>query len=166
MTTETKIEFWFRYEEQWYAGAYDYERDVTVGSSKPQIQLRKYQVLRHTPKGVWLKTDPFFYFDIHRDQVYKFEDVAREDRRFVLRDANKRWAAPSIAEAKKSFIERKNRQLQILLNKAMGVAQVLEAFDRDVLEDRYFQKSLSAYYDIWGRGNEARLKMGAKMETL
>jgi hypothetical protein len=53
-------------------------------------------VVRETPKGVWLAVCPPF-----------------SDKRFVRTDARRRFACPTVEEAKASFIARKNRQASI-----------------------------------------------------
>ncbi|TPL42664.1 MULTISPECIES: hypothetical protein [unclassified Mesorhizobium] len=88
---------WYRYEDS--------------SSSTPSIHLRRFRVLRETPKGVWL------------------DDWSRE--RFVLKDANKRWAYPTIELARESFLIRKRRQVQhlkIYLEHAVAVLTAAEKF--------------------------------------
>lgn len=85
-------EVWYRYIDHRVSLGYDYEFDRSSGS-RAAVYLREYDVLRHTPKGVWL-------------------DVDGADR-FVLKQAHKRFACPTIEEAKQSFIARKLRQVQI-----------------------------------------------------
>lgn len=76
----TEPEFWYRY------------ADVNT-SDGLCIMLREYQVLRHTPKGVWLNMP-----------------TGKDGKRFILRSARKRVACPTLEEAKKSFCARKKRQ--------------------------------------------------------
>ncbi|RWI48375.1 MAG: hypothetical protein EOR34_10775 [Mesorhizobium sp.] len=89
-------------------GWYRYEDS---SSSTPSIHLRRLRVLRETPKGVWL------------------DDYVQE--RFVLKDANKRWAYPTIELARASFLIRKRRQVQhlkIYLEHAEAVLAAAEKF--------------------------------------
>lgn len=85
--------FWFRYEDVQYAAPVD-EFDRACGEGQLRVELRKFEVLRHTPKGVWLRL-----YDGHT--------------RFVLVDARKKFACPSLALAKESFIARKKCQVRI-----------------------------------------------------
>ena len=64
-------------------------------------QIREYEVLKHTPKGVWLHC-PFEDNGVHGS------------RKFVRRDSRKRWACPTKAEALESFLQRKRRRVEIL----------------------------------------------------
>jgi hypothetical protein len=81
-------ETWYRYEDIVYASIYD------DGPGRLVVELREYEVLRHTPKGVWLT-------------------MGFGDKRFVLRGAHKRFACPTKLEARESFIARKRRQIRI-----------------------------------------------------
>lgn len=88
------IEFWYRYEDKAYAAPLD-EFDNPIGSSSLEIELRKYLVLSHTPKGAWI--DLGFM----------------QGKKFVRKDARKRFACSTREEAKESFIARKGRQIRI-----------------------------------------------------
>lgn len=79
-------EHWYRYEDRLYSR----------GEGEPselRVTLRMYEVIKTTPKGVWL--------------------MSFGPNRFVLKDARKRFACPTIEEAKASFIARKKRQISI-----------------------------------------------------
>jgi len=65
-----------------------------------RIRVNRYRVAKETPKGVW----------IHRCQFSSYP----EDRKFVLRSGRRRFAYPTIDEAKVSFLARKDRQIRIL----------------------------------------------------
>lgn len=93
-------EIWYRYED------YGYEIGIFGEPSKALIVLREFEVLRTTPKGVWLKLDVC-------------------EKRFVLRDATKRYACPTKEEARISFAARKKKQLQILEREIMIVRSAL-----------------------------------------
>lgn len=82
--------FWYRYEDVRHANIDEWG---DVGDTYTEVYLREYQLLKVTPKGVWL------------DRY--------GTRRFVLRDARKRFACPTIEEAQKSFLARKNAQIRI-----------------------------------------------------
>lgn len=96
MTTE----IWYRYED------YDYEVGLLGQPSKALILLREFEVLRTTPKGVWLK-------------------MGVEQKRFVLRDAIKRYACPTKEEARISFIARKEKQLKIVKDQVIAIESAL-----------------------------------------
>jgi hypothetical protein len=75
--------------------------------SRPSVHLRVFRVARETPKGVWLAE-------------YGFE-------KFVLNDARKRFAYPTIELARESFLIRKRRQLGYLSSQHDHVAAVLKS---------------------------------------
>lgn len=103
-------EVYYRYEEQ---ATGDWDDDfVSLVGPRIEIRLRKYPVIKHTPRGVWI---------IHN----------YGDRKFILNDSRKRFACETKELAMESFIARKKRQAGILraqlrnVEKAMSLA-VLE----------------------------------------
>jgi hypothetical protein len=85
-------EVWYRYEDVQYASSLD-EFDNPQGDGRVAVDLRRFRVLRHTPKGTWID--------------------AYGEPRFVLRNATKHYACPTEEEAKASFVARKNAQIRI-----------------------------------------------------
>ena len=73
-----------------------------TGDSSVKILIEELEVLKRTPKGVWLKVDSY---DIY--------GMACRDKRFVLNESRKRFACPTIKEALDSFVARKERQAEI-----------------------------------------------------
>ncbi len=90
---EPSAELWYRYEDRAYTAYYvsEFGDDCDLPSII-KINLRTFTVVKTTPKGVWLNTYP---------------------PRFVLRSSFKRFACPTLVEAKESFIARKNKQIVI-----------------------------------------------------
>lgn len=86
-------EVWYRFHERVVSAGVD-EWDNPVGPGRIEVYVSKYPVMKHTPKGVWL--------DIY------------DQKKFVLRDARKRYACPTMEEALESFVARKKRQIRIL----------------------------------------------------
>lgn len=84
-------EMWYRVKEKRYATPVDEFGNPIDGSTRG-VLLEKFNVLKHTPKGVRLSNG-----------------------RFVLRDAMKRYACPTIVEAYESFFARKSKHRRILL---------------------------------------------------
>ena len=94
--------YWYRFIDYATAAGCDEDGDPIPGATGVEILLKKYKVLSETPKGVWVQDDRFF-----------IEDRNSVPRRWVRRDARKRFACPTIEEAMESFIARKQRQAGI-----------------------------------------------------
>ena len=105
-------EYWYRYED-WRTAAPLDEWERPIGGGGIKISLRKYEVLHYTPKGVKL-------------------DMGTGFERFVLRDARKRFACPTIEEAKESFMSQKNRQLRILEAQAANIRRVITKAEEEL----------------------------------
>lgn len=85
----------YRYTDSKISAGVD-EFDNSLGSYLA-VYLHRYKVSRYTPKGVW----------IHYACGEKF----------ILLSARKKFACATIAEARESFIARKNKQADIYLNR-------------------------------------------------
>ena len=95
---------WFRVTDgKWAAPLDEWERPIGDGES--YVHLHSFRVTKETPCGVWL--DSF------------------GGRRFVLRDARKRFACPTKEEAIESFRARKTKQLRILQKRIRHVERCL-----------------------------------------
>jgi hypothetical protein len=105
--TPPPAEVWYRVVDLRYAPTLD-EWDRPQGNGRSAVQVREYPVLRHTERGVWL------------------EGYGETGRRFVLRDARKRFACPTREEAWESFRARKQKQLRLLTAQIAHVRRVLE----------------------------------------
>lgn len=79
----------FRYEDVRYASM-----DEDSFSGPLQVELRKFTVLKHTPKGFWIR-------------------IGFSEKRFVLTEARKKYAHLTKGDALTSFIARKRRQQSI-----------------------------------------------------
>lgn len=115
-------DIWYRFVDVRYA-AYVNEFGEAEGVGRLEVRLDQYTVVKTTPKGVWLSL--------------RFGDFTCGSNRFVLRDAHKRFACPTIEDAKVSFIARKTRQRKI---HAAAVARAEEAMR--IVEKKYPQKVL------------------------
>ena len=91
--TDPDVEVWWRIDDCSYANV-DEWGDV-VGSNL-QIEAHAFEVVRQTPKGVWLRRGWLF---------------ATEQRVGV--NWKRRFAAPTVEEAFKDYIARRERQRQI-----------------------------------------------------
>lgn len=105
--------WWYRYKDTQYAAPLD-EYDNPVGTGQLKVELEKYRVVRETPMGVWLS----------------FLGVSAP--RFCRRDSRRRFACPTIEEARESFIARKRRQIAIhqkTVDRAKRAIRIIEHKD-------------------------------------
>ena len=100
--------FYYRYTDHMTAGSVDEYGKIIPNSGSVVVQLHKFRVLRFTPAGVWISLSFF-----NTGPGHTFEHTPHVYRRFILKEATKRFALPTIEEAKKSFIARKQRQIGI-----------------------------------------------------
>ena len=110
-------EVWYRYEDRRYSDPNFDDYEPSSYSSHVRVVLRKYPILRHTPKGVWLGWSEY-------------------DRRFVLKSARKRFACPTIEEAKESFLARKRRQISIYEARLRDAREAVVLIENDVIDAR------------------------------
>jgi Zn-finger nucleic acid-binding protein len=96
--------WWYRFDDVMYAPMPSGEYGEWVGPSTLKVELHKYQVVKITPCGVWL-------------------DVGK----FVKTAARKRFACPTEAEARESFLARKKRQLSILSAQVSRVERAIQS---------------------------------------
>lgn len=89
----------YRYEDVAYAAPFD---DTGRLPGTVKVELRTYQVIRRTPHGAWISLGPMNAMD----------DI-RGTERFIRTDARRRFACPTLDEARESFIARKRRQMAI-----------------------------------------------------
>ena len=92
------VEYWYRFDSRVWR---DYDRIKTVA-----ITLYRFAVVRYTQQGVWL-------------------DYGIEKDKFVLINSRKRFACPTLDEAKESFLARKKIQLIILEEQTEDVRRIL-----------------------------------------
>lgn len=86
-------ERYFRIEDVLVSAGLD-EFDHPLGPPRVQLYVRRYPLLKVTPKGAWI------------------DDYGR--KRFVLASATKKYACPTLDGAIESFLARKQRQKAIL----------------------------------------------------
>lgn len=92
-------ELWFRYE------------DIRLGENRSSVYLECHAITRITDKCVF------------------FNDPYKHEERRVLVNARKRWANPTIPEAKESFYRRKRMQQHILRTQLDHVTSILDYLD-------------------------------------
>ena len=106
-------EVFYRYEDVQYAASLD-EWENPVGEGELRVRLLKYTVLRHTPKGTWVGGAGW--------------------SRFVRREATKRFALPTIEEARESFVKRKQKQISIYTHRIARAKRALELINMSKVE--------------------------------
>ena len=127
----TDNEIWYRYEDIRYAPPIDeYERPIREGEI--QLKLRKFKVLSHTKKGVWV--------------VWKISSFigSEKEKKFILKDARKRHACPTKEEALESYKARKKRQIRILKSQLKYAEKALE-----LVEPTMLQKEIQIGGALW-----------------
>jgi hypothetical protein len=119
---------WYRYEDRIYA-RYSYDDD-TFSTGEFIVELLRYSVMRVSSRSAWLAR-------IHQmAPEFGGKKFLGTDRR-VLLGATRRFACPTLAEAKDSFVCRKTKQRSIYeagRNRASrALALVAERYERDVV---------------------------------
>ena len=104
-------ETWYRYEDRHTAPPLD-EFDNPIGKGGVTIDLLEFEVVRHTPKGIWVR------------RARRHRHYVDDTQRFVLTNAHKRYVCPTIEEAQLSFLARKKKQLGIYEARAESVRDV------------------------------------------
>ncbi|TIN00988.1 MAG: hypothetical protein E5Y34_11065 [Mesorhizobium sp.] len=87
--------------------------------SRLRIRIETFPVIKHTPKGVWIR------------------DIGG-DSKFLLHTAIKRYADPTVEKALHSFTARKKRQQSIYEARAAQAAEAIILAERDVKKSSVF----------------------------
>jgi len=99
-------ETWYRFVDMRHANVDEWDNHTHTYTA---VYLQRFKVIKHTPKGVWLQM--FF------------------QKRFVLNGARKKFACPTIEEAKESFRARKRAQIRILSSKIANAKEAMYLID-------------------------------------
>jgi hypothetical protein len=108
-------EYWYRYRSFRESTGLDEWSEKSSGYCI-RLGCFEYRVIKHTPKGVWLQ-EPYC-----------------SGRKFVLKDARKRFACPTKREALLSYIARQKRRLLILKGQTEDSEMGLRVADRMLLK--------------------------------
>lgn len=100
-------EVWYRYEDYLVSNGGINECGDWESSDPPTVKVRlvEFGIKKHTPKGVRL-----------------------DFGKFVLKNSNKRFACPTVEEARASFIVRKTKQISILSAQLRNAETALKLF--------------------------------------
>ena len=111
--------FWYRYVD-WPTAAPLDEWGDPIHSGGVHVHCKQYPVLKETPQGVWLQLSALYV-----------NDELKKDRRWVKRDARKRFACPTKEEALESFRARKRKQASIYRARANYADRALAKAERE-----------------------------------
>lgn len=109
-------EIWYRFEDHLTAPMVD-EFEEPIGQATVNVRCLHFAAEKHTNKGVWLR------------RIYGGGFMAGEAR-FVLTSANRKFACPTIEEAKVSFRARKAKQIKILERRISNARKALQLVER------------------------------------
>jgi hypothetical protein len=90
---------WYRFEDKRYAPVLD-EYEYARGSGRVELEEHVFEVVRTTPKGVWL--------------VAVWGEFRSSTPRFMRLGARRAFAHPTREQAMTSYIARKRAQMQLL----------------------------------------------------
>jgi hypothetical protein len=85
--------------------------DYGEANVRVAIRVLQFPVISKTPKGVWIQRWP---------------RALPNFRRFILTSARKRFACPTLEEARESYLARKWRQASILHNRYLKAVEAAE----------------------------------------
>lgn len=105
---ENSNEAWYRFEDFLTASFGD-----SYSSSSVRVRLVKFDVVKKTPKGVWI-------------------GFGTSKVRFCRLDSRRKYACPSVEEAKESFLNRKRTQISIYKNRIKMAEAALSLVQKSV----------------------------------
>lgn len=125
------VEYWYRFDDVAYALTAD-EYGERRGPGSIEVHLRRYVVIKHTPKGAWLE---FWPTATGKPRLVGVElSFGDRQKRFVLKGATKRFACPTEKEAKESFIARKEKLISIMKARIYYAEQAMNIINRTVCD--------------------------------
>jgi len=106
-----------------------YRYDQINYEYEAEVKLNEYALLKETPCGYWILSDPIYYHVISKPMF------ADGNKRWISKTARKRFAYPTKAEALNSFKIRKERQIGILSGQLENAKEALQKANDIVLEE-------------------------------
>lgn len=103
---------WYRIEDCLVSTRVD-EFDNPLGPPQVRVSIREFRVVSITPKGVWL-------------------DRGLMGKRFVLREARKKYACATLEMALESFKARKKKQIRIYKSRIENAELAVYRAEQDV----------------------------------
>lgn len=109
------VEVWYRYYEVHYSGGYfdewgDWHSAGSAGRSV--IEIMEIPVIKRTHCGAWV-------------------GYSEHDKKFINLNWNKRYALPTIDEARDSYRARKRREIALMEGRATLARRALEQAEKD-----------------------------------
>ena len=105
-----------RFEDRWYAAALD-EYEQAVGRGSCRLEHRTFEILRATPKGLWVRRGLAYVGTRNAGGEIGREELARlraeKGARWVSASGRRRYAHPSEREALEAYVARKKSQRAI-----------------------------------------------------
>ncbi len=107
------MEYFYRIEDHLYASFSD---EYGESSFPPTVKLTviKIPLIKRTPKGAWI-------------------GYTEGSKKFVLLTANKRYALPTMEEAKESFLARKKKQISIYESRVTHAKRAIALCEKGAL---------------------------------
>lgn len=90
---------YYRYEERIFGTMNEYDPELHLESGR--LDILHFPVMKETPCGVWIK-------------IPWIDSMNGKGKKFILTNARKKYACPTIEDARESFMARKQRQIMIL----------------------------------------------------
>jgi|WetSurMetagenome_2_1015567.scaffolds.fasta_scaffold428593_2 hypothetical protein len=107
------------------------------GHSHVKIVVDKYKVIKETICGFWIKpADPW---------VTYFKDGA--EKKWISKNSTRRFAYPTIDEAKTSYMARCNSHLKILKSRLVIVEAAVKAINDEDLMAIYHVPGCNSYFE-------------------
>lgn len=128
-TTGARV--YYRYEERIFGSMDEFNQKINVESGR--LILHHFSVIKETPCGVWIK--------LYSDNINGI------CKKFILTNARKKYACPTIEEARESFMARKQRQIIIYKQKLerarIALSLMKEELRRLGIEEKMSVRNLS-----------------------
>lgn len=107
------------------------------------VYVQEYIVAKHTPKGVW---------------IYLVGSHFPQCKKFILTDARKHFACPTIEEARLSFIARQERRIKLLTEQLLRTNKALKLITTTkstIKYEYYFPNNMLDFYTEFGESRNA-----------
>jgi len=125
--------------------------DYLFNYPKVSLRIRKFKLLKPTPKGFWIT--PFS----GNDENFNFQPV-KDPKHWISQKSRKKYAYPTKLEAINGFIKRKERQITILSRK-LEIAKAALDIGKSLLEEESINEK------TWKEKDQIYYSKSRKRET-